>query len=112
MSNEHLSQLAVPFESVFSAAGDDEPSLLANGNDVEILNENAMIYGFPFSILEGYTLGPLFPEIWSSLWPPIFHPSCLILWRNIILGRMARNTSLFMIASLFLKHWRRVLLVS
>jgi hypothetical protein len=96
---------------VFSAVGDGERNLLANGNDVEILNENAMIQSLPFAMLDRYNLRPYFPEIWTSRWPAVFHLSCLSWWR-IVLRLMARNTSLFIIAGLFCKRWQRVLLVN
>jgi hypothetical protein len=96
---------------VFSAVGDGERSWLANGNDFEILNENAMIHSLPFAMFDSFNLRPLFPEIWTSQWPPVFHRRCLSSWR-IVPSRMARNIRLFMIAGLFCKRWRRVLLIS
>ena len=58
ITNDQLSRFSVPFESVFLAVGDGPVSLLANGDDVEILNENAVIHGLSFSRLSGFDLRP------------------------------------------------------
>ena len=56
ISNEMLARDAVSFESIFSSISQEGCILLANGDDVEILNENAMIHGFPFVALHGFDL--------------------------------------------------------
>ena len=58
ISNEMLARDAVSFESIFSSISDKGRTLLANGDDVEILNENAMIHDFPFVALHGFDLRP------------------------------------------------------
>lgn len=54
ITNECLAASAVSFADVFSAVGEGDRILLANGDDVEILNENAIIHGISSSPLVGF----------------------------------------------------------
>lgn len=47
---------AVSFETFFSSISDQRRIFLANGDDVEILNENAVIHDFLFVALHGFDL--------------------------------------------------------
>jgi len=58
-----LARDAVSFEGIFSSISHEGRILLANGDDVEILNENAMIHDFPFVALRGFNLRPFLSRL-------------------------------------------------